>query len=830
MKSKTLFIFSVLLLLSAIPFPLFAQNRTFDQLDERDNMMQGDEENRNFNPHNNDSTKKDKVVPKGIFVWTVDRHFGDIRKTEVDTLPHLFPQSTMAPGMYGQYNTIGSNFTARQSRIFTDRRPDSQFLFIDTYNQMLKQPEEWHFTNTLSPITNLNYGSCGDKNNGEDLLDAQFAVNAGKKTGIGFDLDYRYARGYFQNQSNSHFAASFYASHLGDRYQMHLLFQTVHQKASENGGVTNDNYITHPELYTESYTESEIPTVLGSNWNRNNHQRLFLTHRYSVGFYRKVPMTEEEIKAKKFAEEAEKEKEALNKKNSAPVLQGRPDDARIVDDTPKREPQRTQQTDSLRTDSLQADSLKADSLQADSLRTDVLLADSLRTDVLPADSLQTDSLRAQQAAQAGRIRVDSKEMADSLIRVALQEQADTADQYMKREFVPVTSFIHTAEVTHYDRIYQAYYTPENYYANTFFDLKPNGGYTGDSIYDKTQMLNVRNTVAIALLEGFNKYAAAGLKAFASHDLRRFDMPELQNDTAYMNRWSEHSVSVGGQLTKTEGSLLHYDLLGELWVAGEDAGQLKLDARGDLNFPLLGDTVRLDVHASLHRLNPVFLQRRYHSKHLWWDNDFSKETRTRLEGRLTIGKTNTSLRVALDEIENYTYLGMSYALDDEQRTGLSAAFRQHDASLAVFTAQLDQQLQLGPLHWDNIITFQTSSHQDVLPLPKLNVFTNLYLKFMVARVLTVEMGASGTWFTKYYVPDFLPQLNQFAVQQNPDTRMEMGNFPFVDVYANLHLKHTRFFVMMTNVTGTSFNRMSFLTPHYPLNRSVLHFGVSWNFFN
>ena len=101
---------------------------------------------------------------------------------------------------------------------------------------------------------------------------------------------------------------------------------------------------------------------------------------------------------------------------------------------------------------------------------------------------------------------------------------------------------------------------------------------------------------------------------------------------------------------------------------------------------------------------------------------------------------------------------------------------------------------------------------------------------MAQVLRVELGASGTWFSKYEAPDFLPQLNQFAVQQNTNSRIELGNFPFVDVYANLHLKHTRFFIMMTNATGTNFDRMAFLTPHHPLNRSVLYFGVSWNFFN
>ena len=129
-----------------------------------------------------------------------------------------------------------------------------------------------------------------------------------------------------------------------------------------------------------------------------------------------------------------------------------------------------------------------------------------------------------------------------------------------------------------------------------------------------------------------------------------------------------------------------------------------------------------------------------------------------------------------------------------------------------------------------MTYQSSSSKEALPLPLLNVFSNLYLKFKYAGVLTVELGAAATYFTEYEAPDFCPVVNQFAIQQNADSRVKLGNQPFVDVYANLHLKHARFFLMMSNITGTSMHRMSFLTPHYPMNNSIMHFGVSWNFFN
>ena len=439
--------------------------------------------------------------------------------------------------------------------------------------------------------------------------------------------------------------------------------------------------------------------------------------------------------------------------------------------------------------------------------------------VIPKDSLAVDTTR---------IKVDSKAKADSLL--AEQAKTDSLEALMKREFVPVSSFIHTLELGNYEHIHQSYQTPANYYASTYYTINQEG-YPGDSIYDQHQHFDLKNTLAIALMEGFNKYAQAGLKAFATHELRRFDMPVIDsNGKGALGRWTEHHVSLGGQVKKTQGHTLHYDVQAEAWVAGEDAGQLKIDGRGDLNFPLFGDTVRLQAKAYFYRLAPTFYQRRYHSKHLWWENSFDKETRTRVEGTFTYEKTKTSIRIAVEEIQNYTYLGMSYTRSNDLVTGLTAGFRQESGNINIMTAQIDQQLNAGPLHWDNIVTYQTSSNSSAIPLPTINVFSNLYFKFKVAKVLSVELGGSATWFTKYKASDYCPALNSFAVQENGGSQIELGNFPFVDVYANMHLKHARFFLMMSNVAGASLNRMTFLAPHYPINNSILHFGVSWNFFN
>ena len=764
------------LLFMAAILPIYAQE--YNQIDEMGNVTQRDERrNGNFNPHNNDTTSRSKEIPRGIYVWTVDRKFGDIRPAQVDTMPHLYMNSTLNTGIYGDYNTTGNNYTARQSRIYIDRPLPQQFMFTELYSFVNKAPDQLHYTNTLSPITNLSYDNCGDKINGEDHLQAKFAVNAGKRVGIGFDLNYAYARGYFSNQPVAHFGATLYGSYLGDQYNMHFMYSNFHQKVTENGGITDDEYVTHPEAQEETYSESEIPTVLSNNWNRNDNFHVFLTHRYNLGFYRDVQMTEEEIKARDFAkksmtQKAGKESKKMDKQ-PAPTFSGRPKDAVIAGAEPPQE---------------------------------------------KSDTLSTDTTR---------IQVDTQEKMDSLLMAEKTEEG--ADSTMKKVFVPVTSIIHTFDFSHYDRTYQAYNAPADYYANTYFNHSQAG--MRDSIYDQTKMLQMKNTLALALLEGFNKWAKSGLKLFATHELRKFHMTDIQDSMPVMQKVTEHNLSIGGQLIKSQGKMFHYTAQAELWTVGEDAGQLKADFNTDLNFRLFGDTVTLAAHAHFYRLTPTYYQRHYHSKHFWWDNDdLEKETHTRIEGLFKYQKTKTSLRVAIEEIQNYTYLGMSYTYSPTDRKYLTANINQNNGNINLLTAQLMQDFKLGPLNWENVITYQNSSNKDVLPVPALNVFTNLYLGFKIAKVLSVEIGACATYFTEYEAPDFCPQLNQYAIQENEDSRITLGNYPFIDVYANMHLKRARFFVMMTNAAYGSFNRKSFLTPHYPTDSAVLRLGVSWNFFN
>ena len=390
-----------------------------------------------------------KEVPRGVKVWTIDERFGDRKIAQPDTLSEMFMNSFFTTGLRGEYNSLGNLGSPRLNRIFIDRTTQPEFIFIAPYDKFVVPPSKFLFTSTLSPITNLSYSTAGNRTNGEDQFRALFAVNAGKMWGFGFKFDYLYGRGYYSNQSTSLIDYALWGSYTGEKYQANLLLSLNHQKVAENGGITNDAYITHPDMFNESFETNEIPTVLTRNWNRNDNQHIFFNHRYSLGFYRKVPMTKDEIKAKEFAIKSKKAQE-INEARKKAI-----EEAKQNGETFNEE---------------EFNAHIKDEERANNTTNQTVLNDTIN------NSNQLKGFNIHDAQQ--------KDVAVN----------DSTNKWMKNEYVPVTSFIHTVRFDNFRRIYQAYETPTSYYANNYYY---NTVTANDSIYDQTKHWSLHNTFAIA---------------------------------------------------------------------------------------------------------------------------------------------------------------------------------------------------------------------------------------------------------------------------------------------------------------------------------------------
>ena len=398
------------------------------------------------------------------------------------------------------------------------------------------------------------------------------------------------------------------------------------------------------------------------------------------------------------------------------------------------------------------------------------------------------------------------------------------DTLTRQVYVPVTKFIWTLDYEGGHRIFlnDNAAQGDEFWSNRYLQ-------SGDT-RDDTRYVSMTNTVGIQMIEGFQKWAKFGLSAYAQYAWRRFKQPlaDLIRDTDVPEGeltplpegftcpavHSQNLLWAGAQLTKQKGSLLTYDVDFRMGLVGDVAADIELEGRASTHIPLLGDTVQIDVQGHFKNLSQPWLLQHYVSNHFVWDNDFGKTRSFRAGGSITVPWTRTKLSAGFENLQNYVYFG---------NDGTPA---QYGGSVQVFSATLEQNLKLGILHWDNRLTLQTTSKAEVLPLPTLALYSNLYLHFRAFRVLDVQLGVDCDYYTKYWAPAYQPALMSFHTQQET----KIGNYPFCNVYASCRLYKARFFVMMSHVNQGWFSKDYFSSPLYPMNPRKFQLGISVDFAN
>lgn len=674
-----------------------------------------------------DSVEKENV-PYSIYTWRLGGRFGDIITTQPDTSLYLFMNEAFSVGKQGEYNSTGNLGAPRQSRIFWKKKAafnQNSFLFAAPYDYFLTQPYEFLFTNTKSPFTNLTYHSAGDRLNGEDRFRALFATNVNKNLGVGFKVDYLYGRGEFAAQANSQFNVTFYGSYIGEKYSSHVFYSNNRVKNAENGGLEDDAYILHPENFSTSFGNPDIPTRLSKTYNKMHLNTLFFTQRYHLGFRRYYD-----------------------------------EEGNIVH-------RRTQQEGGGKLLNKMAHGVEMGSTEA------------ARNDT-PKDSAE--------------------------------------EVFLRPEFVPVIGLLHTFRLDHSNRqfIYNA--RKNTYFAENFL--------LGDSALDVTNYWSIENTFAVEVYEGFSKWVKSGLRLFARHHLERFDLPNTLRKQQYS---TQNRFNIGAQLYRKQGKFFHYDILGEIRTSGTKWGEFNIEGNARFRLPLLSDTLQLHTFGYLRNQEPTFYYRHFHSKNAWWDHAaLSNIFNTQMGG--TVSYKNYRATVAVENIKNTTYFQEKKTPFGCQGLSLYGINVEQEASnIQVLSVALAKKLNAGILNWETELTYQLSSNKRILPLPLLNLYSNLYLDFRIVKVLRANIGTDIRYFTQYNAPSYSPIIGHYALQAQASP-IAIGNYPIINAYANFQLKRTRFYVMVSHLNYSKGSGHPFLVPHHPLTSMAIRFGVSWNFIN
>lgn len=407
-----------------------------------------------------------------------------------------------------------------------------------------------------------------------------------------------------------------------------------------------------------------------------------------------------------------------------------------------------------------------------------------------------------------------------------QEQA-VNDTLTRDVYIPVTKFILTTDFTtskhkfiNADPIQGA-----AFWENTYFNPQ--------ATRDVTFFRDFSNTLGVSMVEGFKKWAKFSLSAYATLNLRRYDITSLLPDGQMgslplpdsgltplpegvkpLDPVDQVLMWVGARLAREKGKVINYSADFKMGLVGGVAADIDLQGKGRTRFRLFSDTVQLDARIGLsHKVQP-WLFKHYYSNHFAWERSFNKTNTFHVGGTLLIPWTKTRIGFNLENVKDYVYFD-------------SACLPvQEPGSVQVFEASLEQKLAFGIWHWDNKLTYQTSSRQEIIPLPALALYSNMYLQFRAFKVLGIQIGLDCDYYTRYYAPFYQPATMAFCNQ----AQTKIGNYPLMNVYINCRLQRTRFFLMVSHVNQNLFSHDAFSMPLYPLNPRRFQLGLAVEFAN
>jgi len=669
-----------------------------------------------------------ELITSKTRVYRLTDKLGERYLAPMDTQRLNYVNSVLIDGRGLAMSYLANIGSPAQSRIFSERGEEEDFIFAHAYKYYLTTPQNALFYDVKDPYTQLSYTPdlFGNKQNSEELFQGVLTSNFGKNLNVGVDFKYTFVRGHYASNSNKNFYYRPFVGFQSDKYELHTYFQGYDFLNSENGGLTNDRYITHPDDFSDGKRPindtKSYATRYSDTWNHFKGNQFFLTHRYNLGFYRELTAKEKE--------EAEKRKE-IRKKNKE----------------------------------IKQEEDKHDHSNAD------------------ADN---------QAKQPGTADLFPDKPADP-------DEMDEPDAI----FVPVSSIIHTIEYESRNRLFLSKSKSIDtcyHQINTPID---------SAVNDFTETWNIKNTIGLAMREGFQDWVKFGLAAFVHFEKRRFTLP-IDSARSTIN-YDEFSTYLGGELSKQQGKLLTYRGKGEFCLAGSDLGEFRVEGDLKTKFTLAGKEASVKASGSIKNLTPAFYLRHFHSRFFWWDESFKKIQRVNISGDIDVRQTKTQLYAGVESIQNFIYFG---------NTGQP---EQMDGNLQVITARLKQDFRTKTFGWENEVAYQLSSDKNRLPLPQFSAYSNIYIDFTYAKVLDIQMGIDARYYTSYYAPYYEPATQQF---QNQDVK-EIGNYPIINAYINFKLKQARFYICGYNLGSKFINPTDYFSLlHYPLNPFMIKTGISF----
>ncbi len=427
---------------------------------------------------------------------------------------------------------------------------------------------------------------------------------------------------------------------------------------------------------------------------------------------------------------------------------------------------------------------------------------------------------------------------------------------IKTMYIPLMTFSHVFEANNSNRRYIEHHTSEQGYNDSIdYDIDRKRSFFDTTYYDKkethdtTDVLTIRNTIAVTFCEAYNTKLKFGFSVFAMNECQRFlhymdpydsisketgiipeskllgEFPEnglITGSSPYKVPYVWYNNTfVGGAIHKKSGKYFRYNVEGKVCLLGYKIGEYDVNGTFNSRIPIGKDNLYINARAYAKSEAPSPYLQHFRSNHLKWDNTFGFTHR--FMGEMNVDYPTQWVRPYI----NFGYEVQVHPIYVSIRDWKP---RQYDGEVHVITGDVGLDLTTPWINFENRAVVQHSSNDSVISVPTVILQHRLYYHGTWFKALDAQIGVDLRYFTKYYAPLLCHATGMFASQQ----AKKVGNYPWMNVYANFYVRsiRLRFFAQYQHINHLFMkNNTNYLTmPGYPTNQDTFRAGLAWHFYN
>jgi hypothetical protein len=377
---------------------------------------------------------------------------------------------------------------------------------------------------------------------------------------------------------------------------------------------------------------------------------------------------------------------------------------------------------------------------------------------------------------------------------------------------PIT-FSHIGIYEWNKRRYLDIYPESEFYDTIMIDIRA----SADSLFEGLLSNTVRVDFAAGGTGRFRIGAGAGVRSELRHYGQVVPGDSLTRPDTIARNTS--SLVLTGKIFNNIGDKFGWRASGDLWFQGYRAGDFTVNGRIFKDFSTGRGDITWDATGAVARYTPSFWYNSWGSNNFAWDFSAEREFRLTVGSSLEYPAVRAAVRFNYAIVDNFVYMGPD------------ATPSQHTGGLSVAALTVKKEFVLWKLHWDNTLLFQQSTNNEVLSLPLATARSALFFdhvfRFKATNgELSMQIGGEVFIHTLYNAMNYMPSTGRYFNRNDAET----GNYPFANLFLNLKVKRTRFFIMFDHINAGLMDYNYYLIPNYPLNVRMLRYGLAWTFYD